>query len=78
MEGIEEETNPLSSPVMFTGEMVYSWMFDDYEMLKPLKETAETVANCGMWMFIVALSKRPSFSFPYWVLICMYSSQLMW
>jgi pimeloyl-ACP methyl ester carboxylesterase len=34
-------------PFLFTGEMVYPWMFDDYAALQPLKEAAEIIANKG-------------------------------
>ncbi len=37
------------SPVMFTGEMVYRWMFDEYACLRPLKEAAEILANYEDW-----------------------------
>ncbi len=33
-----------SSPELFTGEMVYSWMFEDYGALAPLREAAELLA----------------------------------
>ena len=33
-----------SSPELFTGEMVYSWMFEDYRALAPLREAAELLA----------------------------------
>jgi pimeloyl-ACP methyl ester carboxylesterase len=33
-----------SSPELFTGEMVYSWMFEDYGALVPLREAAELLA----------------------------------
>jgi len=33
----------------FTGEMIYSWMFDDYKGLQPLKETAEILAEYDGW-----------------------------
>lgn len=36
-------------PVFFTGEMIYSWMFDDYECLKPLKECADILAAYDKW-----------------------------
>lgn len=36
-------------PVTFTGEMVYPWMFDDYERLRPLKEAAEILAADDAW-----------------------------
>lgn len=34
---------------LFTGEMIYPSMFDDYEYLKPLKEAAEILANFKDW-----------------------------
>jgi pimeloyl-ACP methyl ester carboxylesterase len=33
-----------SSPELFTGEMIYSWMFEDYGALAPLREAAELLA----------------------------------
>jgi len=33
-----------SSPELFTGEMVYSWMFEDYGALAPLREAAKLLA----------------------------------
>jgi pimeloyl-ACP methyl ester carboxylesterase len=33
------------SPELFTGEMVYSWMFEDYGALAPLREAAELLAE---------------------------------
>jgi pimeloyl-ACP methyl ester carboxylesterase len=33
-----------SSPELFTGEMVYSWMFEDYRALAPLREAGELLA----------------------------------
>ncbi|ORY02823.1 alpha/beta-hydrolase [Basidiobolus meristosporus CBS 931.73] len=41
--------NNSEKPVYFTGEMVYSWMFDDYAELRPLKEAAEITANYESW-----------------------------
>lgn len=34
---------------MFTGEMVYPWMLEQYETLKPLKEAAELLAQKDDW-----------------------------
>jgi pimeloyl-ACP methyl ester carboxylesterase len=34
-----------SSPELFTGEMVYSWMFEDYAALAPMREAAELLAE---------------------------------
>ncbi len=36
-------------PVLFTGEMIYSWMFDDYRYLQPLKAAAELLAADATW-----------------------------
>ncbi|CAG8627171.1 10163_t:CDS:2 [Paraglomus brasilianum] len=42
------ETNE-GKPVLFTGEMIYSWMFDDYAELRPLKEVAQLLAQYEDW-----------------------------
>ena len=36
-------------PVLFTGEMVYPWMFDEYRALRPLKEAAHILAQFDGW-----------------------------
>jgi pimeloyl-ACP methyl ester carboxylesterase len=36
-------------PVYFSGEMVYPWIFDDYEYLRPLKEAAHLLAAYVDW-----------------------------
>lgn len=36
-------------PFIFTGEMIYPWMFDEYEHLRPLKEAAEILAAYDGW-----------------------------
>jgi pimeloyl-ACP methyl ester carboxylesterase len=35
--------------VLFTGEMIYSWMFDQYEQLRPLKSVAAILAKKADW-----------------------------
>ena len=35
--------------VVFTGEMVYPWMFEEYEYLRPLREAAEILARHDRW-----------------------------
>ncbi len=37
------------SPVLFTGEMVYPWIFDQYRTLQPLKEAAHILADFDGW-----------------------------
>jgi len=36
-------------PVLFTGEMIYPWMFDEYRYLRPLKVAAEILADYAGW-----------------------------
>ncbi len=36
-------------PVLFTGEMIYPWMFDEYRTLQPLKEAAHILAQFDGW-----------------------------
>jgi pimeloyl-ACP methyl ester carboxylesterase len=44
----EFELSP-HKPVLFTGEMIYPWMFDDYHHLRPLREAAEILAAYDEW-----------------------------
>ncbi len=43
------EFNLENDPIFFTGEMIYPWMFDEYQCLKPLKETARILAEYSDW-----------------------------
>ena len=36
-------------PLLFTGEMVYPWMLDDYAQLRPMKDAAELLADTADW-----------------------------
>lgn len=38
-----------SSQPLFTGEMIYRFMFDEYACLKPLKDTAQALAKKSDW-----------------------------
>lgn len=38
-----------SSQPLFTGEMIYRFMFDEYACLKPLKDTAQALAEKSDW-----------------------------
>jgi len=46
-----------NTPIMFTGEMVYSWMYDDYKHLQPLKEAAEILAKKKDWGTLYNIEK---------------------
>jgi hypothetical protein len=35
--------------VLFTGEMIYPWMIDTDPLLRPLRETADLLADRGDW-----------------------------
>ena len=39
------QPHAFEDPELFTGEHVYSWMFEDYAALRPLREAAELVAR---------------------------------
>src|SRR6185437_4543461 len=40
---------PGGDPVLFTGEMIYPWMFENDPVLKPLAEVAEILADRADW-----------------------------
>jgi pimeloyl-ACP methyl ester carboxylesterase len=44
-----EFTIAADRPVFFTGEMIYPWMFDEYQGLRPLKAAAELLAHDTDW-----------------------------
>ena len=50
-------TDGVISQVLFTGEMIYPSMFNDYEYLKPLKETAEILAAYDQWPVLYDVEK---------------------
>jgi pimeloyl-ACP methyl ester carboxylesterase len=41
--------DPSAEEILFTGEMIYPWMFDTYPQLKPFKEAAEILAHDASW-----------------------------
>jgi pimeloyl-ACP methyl ester carboxylesterase len=51
-------------PVLFTGEMVYPWMFDEYKYLRPLKEAAEILATYEAWPYLYDKSTLRSNTVP--------------
>lgn len=38
-----------TGPILFTGEMIYPWMFDEYLQLQPLKAAADLLAAYADW-----------------------------
>ncbi len=36
-------------PILFTGEMIYPWMFEDYACLRPMREAAQQLAEFENW-----------------------------
>jgi pimeloyl-ACP methyl ester carboxylesterase len=43
--------------VLFTGEMIYPWMFDEYSQLQPLKQAAEILAGDDAWPLLYDVKK---------------------
>ena len=43
--------------ILFTGEMIYPWMFDTYPQLKPLKQAADIIANNASWPMLYDVEK---------------------
>lgn len=41
----------------FTGEMIYPWMFDQYDYLHPMKEAAEILAKYDKWPALYDMEK---------------------
>jgi pimeloyl-ACP methyl ester carboxylesterase len=37
------------TPFLFTGEMIYPWMFESYAALRPMREAAELIAQDADW-----------------------------
>jgi pimeloyl-ACP methyl ester carboxylesterase len=46
-----------TDPVLFTGEMVYPWMFDSYAQLRPLKQVGELLAQTDAWPALYDLER---------------------
>ena len=44
-------------PILFTGEMVYPWMFDQYAQLLPLKKAADLLAKKTDWPMLYDVEK---------------------
>ena len=42
---------------LFTGEMIYPWMFDTYPQLQPLKQAAELIAKDDSWPILYDVEK---------------------
>ena len=43
-------------PIFFTGEMIYPWMFEEYNQLRPLRDAAEILAHDKNWPELYDLS----------------------
>jgi pimeloyl-ACP methyl ester carboxylesterase len=47
--GFDLEPVPGGDPVLFTGEMIYPWMFENDPVLRPLADVAEILADYEDW-----------------------------
>ena len=43
--------------ILFTGEMIYPWMFDTYSQLQPLKQAADILAKDDNWPMLYDVEK---------------------
>ena len=43
------DADPGSTPLLFTGEMIYPWMIEGDPVLRPLREAADLLAERGDW-----------------------------
>ena len=43
--------------ILFTGEMIYPWMFDAYPQLQPLKQAADIIAKDATWPSLYDVEK---------------------
>ena len=46
-----------TGPVLFTGEMIFPWMFEQYPQLRPLKAAAEILAKKSDWPVLYDVEK---------------------
>ena len=46
-----------SGPILFTGEMIYRWMFDTYPQLQALKPAADIIAKDDTWPMLYDVEK---------------------
>ncbi len=53
-----------SGTVLFTGEMIYPWMFDEYGQLQPLKAAAEIIADFEGWPMLYDVARLSQNSVP--------------
>jgi hypothetical protein len=43
------EFDPAARPLLLTGEMIFPWMFEEYGLLRPVRDTAEILAGVDDW-----------------------------
>lgn len=53
-----------ATPVFFTGEMVFPWLFDDIAGLRPFKQVAEVIAEADAWPALYDSAKLRQNSLP--------------
>ena len=51
-------------PLLFTGEMIYPWMFNQFNALKPLADAAELIAEQQSWPDLYNLNQLENNSVP--------------
>lgn len=51
------EFDPTARPLMFTGEMMYPWMFEETKLLRPFKDAVDLMAQKTDWSSLYDLEK---------------------
>ncbi|MEV4616444.1 alpha/beta fold hydrolase [Kitasatospora sp. NPDC049258] len=64
-----EQALAAGSPVLFTGEMIYPWMFDTDPVLRPLRETAQLLAERTDWPELYDLDRLAANTVPVYAAI---------
>eukprot|EP01025_Chloroclados_australasicus_P026594 TRINITY_DN2641_c0_g1_i4.p4 TRINITY_DN2641_c0_g1~~TRINITY_DN2641_c0_g1_i4.p4 ORF type:complete len:191 (-),score=20.87 TRINITY_DN2641_c0_g1_i4:310-882(-) len=51
-------------PVLFTGEMIFPWLFDDIAALRSVRDAAHILAQCSSWSQLYDMQKLQDNSVP--------------
>lgn len=54
---LHPEFDPSASPLLFTGEMMYPWMFEETKLLRPFKDAVHLMAQQTQWSDLYDLEK---------------------
>ena len=61
---LHPEFDPTARPLMFTGEMMYPWMFEETKLLRPFKDAVDAMARKTEWSSLYDLEKLAANTVP--------------